>query len=66
MDDESPLDVLARQILEAEARREALEERFSETPRWRFRQRAQLERRVQRRRDQERELIAFIETLGKS
>ncbi len=63
MDDESPLDVFAQQIRAAEAKREAAEEEFSQTPRWRFRQRTRRERRVQRRREQERELIALVETL---
>ena len=63
---ESPLDLLAQQIREADARREAVEEKWNRIPSWRLRRRARLERRVQRRREQERELIALVETVSQT
>jgi hypothetical protein len=62
---ESPLDVLARQVGEAEARRAATEEKLNRTPSWRFRRRAQLRRRMDRRLTQERELMGLVELVAK-
>ena len=59
VEEESPLNLLAGQILELEAQRHAVEETLNRTPGWRFRRRAMLERRLQRRREQEHDLIAF-------
>jgi hypothetical protein len=65
MEDESPLALLAAQIREAEAQRQAVEEELSRTPSWRFRQRARLQRRVERRRAKEREVMAFARAISK-
>lgn len=64
MEEESPLDLLAGQIRQAEAQRQALEEELDRTPGWRFRQRARLQRRVERRLAKEREVMAFAETIS--
>ena len=60
MEEESPLDLLARQVLEAKAKREAVEARLDRTPSWRFRRRARLQRRLKRRLWQEREVIDLL------
>ena len=65
MKEESPLDLLADQIREAEYQRQAVEEELNRTPGWRFRQRARLQRRVERRLAKEREMLAFAEMVSK-
>ncbi len=64
MHEDSPLDVLADQIHVAEVKRMAVEEKFTRTPSWRFRRRARLQRRVERRQAQEREMVALLETVS--
>jgi hypothetical protein len=64
VEEESPLDVLARQVREAEAKREAVEAELDRTPSWRFRRRTRLQRRVERRLAQEREMMAFAEIVS--
>ena len=64
MHEDSPLDVLADQIRSAEVKRKAVEEKLMRTPSWRFRRRTQLERRVERRREQEREMTNLLEIIS--
>ena len=64
MEEESPLDLLVGQIREAEAQRQAVEEELNRTPGWRFRQRARLQRRVERRLAKERDAMVFVETIS--
>ena len=60
MAEASPLENLAHMVLEAKENREAAEETLNRTPSWRFRRRAGLERQVERRLAQERDLIALL------
>ena len=64
--EDSPLDLLADQIREAEARREAVEEKLKQTASWRLRRRTLLERRLQRRRRQEQELKALVRSVSET
>ena len=60
MKEESPLDMLAQQVLAAKANREALEEELEHTPVWRFRRRSRLQHRFQHRLHQEKEMLALV------
>jgi hypothetical protein len=64
VEEESPLDLLVDQIREAEAQRQTVEEELNRTPGWRFRQRARLQRRFERRLAKEREVMAFAEMIS--
>lgn len=63
---ESPLELLALQVRELEARRDAVEEELDQTPSWRFRRRAQLEGQLQYSLSQERELMTLVGMAAKN
>ena len=56
----SVLDILAHAVAEARVNREVVEEELRSTPRWRFRRRTALERRLERRKLREDELARAV------
>jgi hypothetical protein len=66
VNDESPLDALARAVVAAKAHREAFEEELKRTPRWRFRRRRHLERWLSARRAQERDWIELVKEASRT
>ena len=56
----SVLDMLAHAVEQARVNREVVEEELRSTPRWRFRRRTALERRLERRRLREDELVRAV------
>ena len=57
---DSPLELLARAVMDAKINRERAEAELARVPRWRFVRRAQLERRVNKRRRREQHLLGWM------
>jgi hypothetical protein len=57
----SPLEALAAAVAASEAMRVETEEDLRDLPRWRIRERTRLVRRLDRRRERERDLVARLE-----
>jgi GH24 family phage-related lysozyme (muramidase) len=60
MQDTSPLGALEQAVLLARANREEAEDTLQTLPRWRFRRRRDVARRVRRRRSREESLVAGL------